>query len=125
MNNLTPGTIVSVDVGLVTHLGIISDRAGYIISNSLRSGQVTEEPVNVFTNGKTIKVHNYPSKKIPEDVIARAKSKIGQAYSLISWNCEHFVRWVHGLKVESKQLQIGVAVVTTILALFYIVKQRS
>ncbi len=130
MNNLAPGTVVSVNVGPIKHFGIVSDKQWdgmpYIISNSLRAGQVAEEPANIFANGNTIrKVDDYPGKMNPYEVIARARSQLGKTYKLISWNCEHFIRWVHGQKVESPQLQAAAIVGgLSLLALLYFKKNK-
>jgi len=128
MNNLIPGTVVSTMVGPIGHFGIASDRQigglQCIISCSQATGQVSEEPANIFTNGKKIKIHAYPGALSPSVVINRARSKLGTAYNFLSWNCEHFIRWVHGIKVESPQLQISALIGLGILGLFYL-KQRE
>jgi len=128
MNNFIPGTVVSVMAGPIEHFGIVSDLEiggmPCIISNSRRSGQVAEEPVNVFADGKTMKIHGYPSRRTPAAVIACARSQLGKAYNLVSWNCEHFIRWAHGLKVESPQLRIAVVTGLVIFALFYLSKKQ-
>jgi len=128
MNNLNPGDVVSVMIGLIEHFGIVSDRQidGMlsIISNSRRTGQVAEEAANAFAAGKTIKVYGYPSTLMPATVIARARSQLGKPYSLATWNCEHFIRWAHGSKVVSPQLQVAVIASLVLLGLFYWVKHR-
>jgi len=127
MMYLTPGTVVSVQVGPVEHYGVVSDLhdgiTPYIISNSRRTGRVAEERVSIFSEGKDIKVHGYPSKLSPAMAIARAKSQLGKAYDVLNWNCEHFVRWVHGLKVESPQLQAAVISGLVILCCIYFAKK--
>lgn len=114
MKYLTPGTIVSVGVGPLTHFGIISDygdpKFPYVISCSRRTGQVSEETAADFANGGDIKVHGYPSQLEPHQVIQRARRKLGTRYDLFKWNCEHFVRWAHNLKLESPQLQFAVTI---------------
>lgn len=40
-----------------------------------------------------------------ETVMQRARLKQGQAYSWTNFNCEHFVRYAHGLPIESPQLR--------------------
>jgi len=127
MNSLQPGTIVSVAIGPLTHFGIISDQQGagfpYIISCSRRTGQVAEETATVFANGDNIKVHDYPGQLNPYQVIQRARSKLGTKYDLFKWNCEHFVRWAHDLKLESPQLQIAAILGVVSFLLFGIARK--
>lgn len=128
MNYLLPGTIVSVPFGPFHHLGIVSDRQGsrtpYIISCSRRAGQVAEETAHDFANGGDIKIHGYPSKLGPVQVIQRARSQLGSKYDLFNWNCEHFVHWAHGLKLESPQLQ-SVALISMLAISLFWLRQES
>ncbi len=122
MNYLQPGTIVSVPFGPFRHYGLVSDQyvsgSPYIFSCSSRSGQVAEEPAHIFAGGRDIKVHGNPSVLNPYQVIERARSLIGTKYDLFKWNCEHFVRWAHNLKVESPQLKTTVTISSCLLGLF-------
>ncbi|PUB88045.1 MAG: hypothetical protein DBP00_07390 [gamma proteobacterium symbiont of Ctena orbiculata] len=121
MNYLQPGTIVSVAVGPIRHFGIVSDRVDfgspYIISSSNRTGQVAEEKSEIFANGGKIKVHGYPSRLNPFEVLKRARNMLGTKYDIFKWNCEHFVRWAHGLKPESPQMQVAVFGALSLLVL--------
>ncbi|MCG8094859.1 MAG: lecithin retinol acyltransferase family protein [Candidatus Thiodiazotropha endolucinida] len=126
MNYLQPGTIVSVAVGPITHFGIVSDRADFgrpkIISTSKRTGQVAEEKAETFANGGKIKLHGYPSQLPPFVVLRKARNKLGTKYDVFNWNCEHFVRWAHGLKPESPQLRVAIFGVLSLLAFAIIQK---
>ena len=53
------------------------------------------------------RVHTYPCQFSGLEAIARAKSKVtGElVYSLLSYNCEHFVRWAKTGQKESKQIR--------------------
>ena len=119
MNKLIPGTVVSMMVGPIEHFGIVSDQliggVPHIISNSKRTGLVCEEPVSIFANGQNLKTYDFSGTLNPSAVVSRARTKIGSAYDLIGWNCEHFIRWALGMKVESPQLR-GAAILG--LALF-------
>ena len=42
----------------------------------------------------------------PQQVLQRARSRIGETWNLF-WNCEHFVKWAHGLRPRSPQLVAG------------------
>jgi len=117
------GTIVSVPFLIVfRHLGIISDRRHQgkpmVISNSPWSGGVSEQPWGMFTGGFDVALAGYPSNLPPYEVLRRARSQIGTRYSLLTWNCDHFVRYAHGLASESPQLARAVlllAVGTTLV----------
>jgi len=106
--NLIPGTIVRIDFGFYKHPGIVSDRSmnsmPMVISNSFRKRGVYEEPWEDFSNGRKVEISGYPGDLSPDEVLTRARSKIGTRWNLILWNCEHFMNWSHGLKPRSPQL---------------------
>lgn len=105
---LNPGTIVQINFGLYKHPGIVSDRTmnsmPMVISNSFRKRGVYEEPWEDFSNGKEFNYKGYPGILSPDEVLSRARSRIGTGWNLFNWNCEHFVRWSHGLKSRSPQV---------------------
>ncbi len=117
---LQPGSVVAIPVwpGVsflpFRHLGIVTDTnwisGPRIISCSLRQGGVTEESVEEFSNGAPVTVVAYPGNLHPDEVIARARSRLGTPWNLFTFNCEHFVNWAHGLKPESPQLQAAAVV---------------
>lgn len=111
--NPRPGTIVRVPVGLFTHRGIVSDRwyggLPMVISNSRRRRMVAEEPWETFANGGKVSIEGYPSDLSPAVVLVRARSRLGEAWDLLTFNCEHFVEIAHGRKPQSRQLQAAVA----------------
>lgn len=113
--NLAPGTVIAVWVGFIRHVGIVTDRmyGAYlgVISNSYRAGRVAEEPLPVFAGGRSVNVIGYLSDLPPQQVLRRARSRIGEAWDLPNWNCEHFVRWAHGLQPRSPQLVAGVVLI--------------
>lgn len=100
---IKPGTVIATVKGGFWHVGVYSN-IGTVISNSRCSGGVIEESLNAFCNGKQIKILGYPSQLPPFEVIYRARQLIGKKYNVFNYNCEHFVREVHGLKPESPQL---------------------
>lgn len=111
------GTVVSIPIFLFyRHKGIVSDqwRNGkpMIISNSARSGGVCEEPWDIFAEGNIVMVDGYPGGLSKYEVLNHARSLIGTQYLLFGWNCEHFVTYVHGLKPQSSQVTITVAIAT-------------
>lgn len=123
MNKLIPGTVVSTMIGPIEHFGIVSDRFDggipRIISNSKKTGCVSEEPAKIFTNGKKVRVHTFRGNLSSYTVIARARSLIGSNYNLLNWNCEHFIRWGHGLKPESPQIKSALFISVAVLAICF------
>jgi len=120
MGNLNPGQLIGVRVGPVIHLGIVSDRyvdgLPMVISNSLRSGCVAEEPFAVFKGGWEFIPVAQPANLPTWYVLSRARQMLGTRWNLISWNCEHFAYWVFGHESESPQLkQAGVMLGIAIL----------
>lgn len=120
--DLKIGSIVSTDRTFYPHVGIIAskDRDGRItvISNSNSRGCVVEETLAEFLGGGDLRIDGYPSSLPPHAVLARARAKIGSPYSLINFNCEHFVRYVHGLEIKSPQLTTGIMTVSLLFLLW-------
>ena len=119
------GTIVAVQVGPVKHKGLVSDRTmgglPMVISNSKKLGCVAEEPWWQFAEGRLVEVRGYPGRLRPQDVLARARLRLGQPWTL-SFNCEHFVNYAHGLDERSPTLRQAVA---ASLALFVLAMLSS
>lgn len=104
----TAGSIVSVPMYFVLrHKGLVSDRwyAGkpMVISNSAQKG-VTEEPWDAFTNDSPWKDEGYPGTSPPWMVLRHARSPLSRPYNIVTWNCEHFVSYCHGLVPTSPQV---------------------
>lgn len=76
-----------------------------VIAFSEESGGLIEQPVSAFARGRPLTVAGYPGRLRPALVMQRARSMHERPYSLMSFNCEHFVRFAHGLPVESPQLK--------------------
>lgn len=128
MSLLVEGTVVSVSVGPYTHYGVVSQIPfgvdPLIISNSRRLGIVGEESVSDFADGKEVSVVGYPGNLAPSVVLERAKSMLGSKYDPVTWNCEHFYKWAHGLKVESPQLQVTAILSVAVLCLYWAAKRK-
>lgn len=117
--SLMPGTVVSVNLGLITHLGIVSENAT-VISASRKSGMVVEQVPHDFSEGNPISVIGYLGELSPLEVIERAREKIGEPYDLFRNNCEHFVTWVHGLEVRSPQVAKALIAASVIAFAFFL-----
>lgn len=103
-----PGTVVYVKfLGFFRHKGVVSDRFRYgkpmVIASSQASNGVVENGWDEFADGKQVFTEGYPSRLSPQEVLWRARSMIGERYSVLTSNCEHFVRRCHGLTPESPQ----------------------
>lgn len=126
---LSPGTVVSTPAyGIFKHKGVVSDRASsdgrlMIISCSGRAGEVREETEEEFSQGNEIVSEGYLGNLHVQEVLYRARRCIGKKYSLLSWNCEHFVRYAHGLEPSSPQL--ATTFVLASLGVFAVVALRS
>jgi cell wall-associated NlpC family hydrolase len=115
-----PGDVVRVTVkGGILHEGIMTEH-GRVISNSRRRGGVFEESTRDFSGGRKIRNIGPLSKMNPENVLARARARIGTPYNASSFNCQHFVRECYGLGRSSpqKKILVGAGVLAAIAAIF-------
>lgn len=115
---VNPGDVVATDFGPYQHLSLVSDKQckdgmPMLISATKRTGTVKEETWAKTTENKHTYVVDKPSTKEVENILYDARSRINVwKYFLSSRNCEHFVNWSLGLKMESVQ------VTNTIVAAF-------
>lgn len=120
---LLPGTVVESDRGLYRHVGLVTERhvkgERSVLSFSADAGGLLEEPLSAFARGGQIAVKGFPGELSPSAVMARARSAINTKYSWLSFNCEHFVRFAHGLKLKSPQIDslFGVAALAAVFLL--------
>lgn len=109
---IQPGSVVSTPFFLGRHVGIVTDRlkdgSPTVISNSGALGGIVEQSLDEFKGKNPVRIDGYPGKMTASTVLSRARSKIGTPYSLLTWNCEHFVRYAHGLQQQSPQLALAV-----------------
>ena len=121
------GGVVAAEVmtpwGRVHHKGIVSDRYGsdgqpMILHASDRFGYVVETEAADFALRATGPVYfvGYAGEVPPDEVLRRARSRLGEKYRLLKNNCEHFVSGVHGLEPTSPQLRSSVGLTVTALA---------
>ncbi len=107
---LPPGTVVRVWHGFYYHYGIIGPyeyvRERFVISHSGRRGGLVVEPFSEFSLGRDVFSEGYLGSLPPELVIERAMSHRGTPYSLTKFNCEHLIRFAHGVEPSSPQMAI-------------------
>lgn len=112
LQHVSAGDVIRIRCGLYDHVALVSDRlmGGEIalISISAQPGHVFEQRFSELVGNRSWKNEGYPGALPPSVVLHRARQMAHRPYSLTSWNCEHFVRWAHGLPAESPQLQWGV-----------------
>jgi hypothetical protein len=66
---------------------------------------VTETPKDLFARGGRIYLKSQAVAFLPDIVVTRAKSRLGeQRYDLLTNNCEHFANWCKTGHNESEQL---------------------
>jgi len=117
---LRPGTVLSTGRPGFRHFGVSTDNyingLPTVISNTGKYGKVVEESLEQFKEQGDLKIEGYWSSLTPQDVLRRAREKLGTRYLLLNWNCEHFVRFIHGLEPESPQVAfVGMMVICAIL----------
>jgi len=123
---LPAGTEVRVRHLFFSHVGMLSDRfiggERGVLAFSAKAGGLIEEPLSVFAAGKDVEFIGYPGGLPPETVMQRARGRRGLKYDALGFNCEHFVRYAHGLPVESPQLKFWVRASGTVVALAILAK---
>lgn len=103
------GTVIRVKHGWYDHVAMLGDRtvAGErsVMAFSAQAGGFVEQPYMSFARGQAVTVEGYLGVLPSAVVMHRARMKRGQVYSWMAFNCEHFVRYAHGVDVESPQLR--------------------
>jgi len=85
------------------------------ITKKLTGGCVTEEKLKDIIEEDGLLVHSYGTRYSAEQAITRARALItlksgSDLYNLLTYNCEHFVRWAKTGRKDCRQLkQVGVA----------------
>lgn len=103
------GQVVASRRPLYWHWGIVTDSwkdgEQTVISCSGLRNMVVEEAMSDFRQGNQVESRHSPSTLPVQEVLARARGKLGQGYDLLNWNCEHFVYDSFGRPKQSPQLQ--------------------
>ncbi len=108
---LLPGSVISIRYSLYKHFAIVSDcfvdGKPNLISLSHRTGCVLEEPWNTVVGKRPVELSRIQGTESASTVLMCARSFISRdiKYNLLTFNCEHFVRFAHGLPVKSKQVR--------------------
>jgi len=97
---------IYIECGTYTHHGIdCGDGTAIHYTGERLRGIITRTTIAEFASGKQIFVKKYNTYEMPELVITRAESRLGEnKYCLIFNNCEHFASWCKTGKNESEQV---------------------
>lgn len=91
--------------GLYEHHGIDCGDGTVIHYRKSDEAQITRTPLSHFTRGKPVFVKAQPTAFVPDVVVQRAESRLGERrYDLLNNNCEHFANWCKTGRHESEQL---------------------
>ncbi len=99
--------------GVYEHHGI--DCGDGTVIHYRKGNEIIERTlIAIFSGGQKIYLRNYPSSFIPDVVIRRAISRLGeQKYNLLFNNCEHFTTWCKTGVSESRQVRDLLPVLST------------
>lgn len=102
--HVSPGDVVSIRFGgVLRHYGVVTTR-GTVISNSRKHEGVTEQSLDDFADGRSIRVHHNGDADHPIAAEARARRSLGASYRLAGSNCGDFVGHVHRRKPTVTQV---------------------
>jgi len=111
-SNLGIGHIVRIDCGLYFHFAIVAGHTLYgepiLWSISGVSGHRFQQTLSELTQGRYWEDVGYWGSLNPTEVLQRAWEIAHRQYNLPTWNCEHFVRYAHGLRPESVQFNSAI-----------------
>ncbi|CAI8010608.1 hypothetical protein GBAR_LOCUS6967 [Geodia barretti] len=116
LNELKPGNHIKVNQGLYDHHMIVVNVVSYntitVIHKRKQQLAVVEEDIYCYTPDKIIRMVYY-SPYNQQEIIERARQRIGEYYNLLFANCEHFATEVRtgtpvSLQVETRKQQPAV-----------------
>lgn len=91
--------------GVYEHHGIDCGDGTVIHYRKGDEAMISRTSFEQFAQGKPVFVKDYSASYIPDVVIERAESRLGERqYNLLTNNCEHFATWCKLGKSESAQL---------------------
>lgn len=122
MQNLNPttsevwgapaGTVVGTSRGVYSHVGILTqaipgfERTVISLNPGKPGLQVLEQTVSAFCAGAPISLEKMDGPLQWTSVLLRARSGQHPPYSWLTFNCEHFVRFAHGVLPQSPQVKV-------------------
>lgn len=118
-----PGSVIKIRHKSYTHYAIISDRIGtdgmpMVIDNSAVRGTVAERSYYEAVCGGSVTLSSLKSDFSEHQILECARGFVGQVnYSLLSFNCESFVRKILGLSPTSKQVATSLVTVPSAMYL--------
>ncbi|MDA0266805.1 MAG: lecithin retinol acyltransferase family protein [Cyanobacteria bacterium] len=87
------------------HHGIDCGDGTVIHYRKTDTAEVARTSIALFGQGKPITIKVQPVALLPDTVVERAESRLGeQRYDLLTNNCEHFATWCKTGRNESEQL---------------------
>lgn len=102
------GTVIRACVGWYDHVALVGDRflngERSVLGFSPEAGGFIEQPYSEFAQRRRVTIEGYLG-SLPAEVVLQRARQIRARYSWTDFNCEHFVRFAHGVTVESPQLQ--------------------
>lgn len=108
-SDLELGDVLAVRAPPVVHEGVVVgyDQFGgpMVACQSGRKGCVVVETLDEFASGYPVAFVGYYGHLPPMAVRERALSRLGEPYSLLRRNCEHFTRRAHGQRARSPQVE--------------------
>jgi hypothetical protein len=119
------GTIVSTWIGPIEHFGLVTAYTQWgepvVASISMKDG-FARQLLTGFAKAQGTYGFGYPSSLPEYEVLARVYSVADKPYHLANWNCEHFVRYGHGLPPESPQVARATIIAFAAIAIFALAK---
>jgi preprotein translocase subunit SecF len=98
------GDHIYIDCGFYKHHGIDCGN-GTVIHFSKEKGKVCCDSIHTFAHNNQIYVKSHKRSYSSEEVVERAKSKVGETgYNLGFNNCEHFATWCKTGQRQSQQV---------------------
>jgi|HubBroStandDraft_2_1064218.scaffolds.fasta_scaffold392702_2 hypothetical protein len=90
------------------------------IANNVKLGGVSISDWHVFADGQEIILHRRaPADQVPQ-ILRRSDASLGERYSLLTQNCEHFASYAFTGVAESKMVN-GVGVLVTAVVLLSLI----
>ncbi len=89
------------------HYGIVVQVVpqALVVENQKLHG-VREVSIDVFADGKPVEVRYVATTFSVEEIVTRARSRLGEAYEADGFNCEDLVNWVFEGKTRSLQTDL-------------------